>query len=109
MYIDSRTADMQKSSKAMKMLMVGAHCMLWCFEKVARYITESAYIMVAIEGRGFCTSAWRSFKLLFTASLRIATTQLIAYLVVLAAVLGISLGCTAGTVRAYNELHSGAR
>ena len=98
MYLDGKTAEMQKRSRLAKLGMMLVHCCLWCLEKCARYITESAYILIAVEGRGFCVSAWRSFKLLFTASLRIATTQLLAYLVVMAAVLGISLGCTAATV-----------
>ena len=34
------------------------HCCLWCLEKCVRYITMNAYIMIAIEGKGFCLSAW---------------------------------------------------
>jgi hypothetical protein len=59
-----------------------------------------------IEGRGFCASAWRSFKLLFSASLRIATTQMLAYLVILCAMIGISLSCTAATVLILKEVET---
>ena len=68
--------------------MIAVHCCLWCLEKIARYLTEAAYIMIAIEGRGFCLSAWRSFKLLFSNSLRIATTEVIAKLIITVANLG---------------------
>merc|ERR1712167_260937 len=98
MYIDRKTAELQQSNKAVKILMIGVQCCLWCLEKVARYISNAAYIMIAIEGRGFCASAWRSFKLLFSNSLRIATTEVIAKLIITVANLGITMGCTALTV-----------
>ena len=88
MYIDRKTAELQQSNKAVKILMIGVQCCLWCLEKVARYISNAAYIMIAIEGRGFCASAWRSFKLLFSNSLRIATTEVIAMLVLTLSTIG---------------------
>ena len=94
MYIDHKTSEMQKNSKIVMILMKVVHCCLWCFEKCVRFITTNAYIMTAIEGTGFCTSAWRSFKLIFSNSLRIATTQSMSSLLLLLAQLGISLFCT---------------
>ena len=88
MYIDRKTAELQQSNRAVKILMIGVQCCLWCLEKVARYISNAAYIMIAIEGRGFCASAWRSFKLLFSNSLRIATTEVIAMLVLTLSTIG---------------------
>jgi hypothetical protein len=70
-----KTQELQKNNIGVKILMKCVHCLLWCLEKCARYITMQAYIMIAIEGNGFCLSAWRSFKLLFSNTLRIATTQ----------------------------------
>jgi hypothetical protein len=104
MYIDRKTAELQQSNKAVKILMIGVQCCLWCLEKVARYISNAAYIMIAIEGRGFCASAWRSFKLLFSNSLRIATTEVIAMLVLTLSTIGISLGCTAVTITALKQM-----
>ena len=125
MYIDRKTAELQQSNKAVKILMIGVQCCLWCLEKVARYISNAAYIMIAIEGRGFCASAWRSFKLLFSNSLRIATTEVIAMLVLTLStigtaaplecafspvltqarcVAGIALGCTAVTITALKQM-----
>ena len=39
------------------------NCAMWCFEKVIRFMTRAAYIIVAIEGKSFCGAAWRSFKM----------------------------------------------
>ena len=104
MYVDEKTSQLQKDNRAVKILMVAIHCLMWCLEKICRYITETAYILIAIEGRGFCVSAWRSFQLLYTNSLRIATTKAIAFAVVTLANIGVALMCTAGTVIILQEV-----
>ena len=98
MYVDEKTSQLQKTNRAVKILMKAVHCVLYCLEKFARYITEAAYILIAIEGRGFCVSAWRSFQLLYTNSLRIATTQVVAAIVIMLANVSIAMSCMAGTV-----------
>ena len=75
MYIDSKAAELQQRSVAMKVFFHVAHCCLYCFEKCVRFLSYSTYILIAVEGGGFCQSAWKSFKLLFTNSLRVATAQ----------------------------------
>ena len=94
MYIDSKTAELQKDNRWAKILMAAVHCCLWCLEKCARFLTYSSYIMISIEGRGFCVSAWRSFKLIFSNSLRVAATQALATIIILLAQLGVTAGCT---------------
>jgi hypothetical protein len=32
-------------------------CLVACFERIVRFITENAYIMIAITGKNFCASA----------------------------------------------------
>ena len=34
-------------------------CCLWVAEKIVKFINKNAYIMVAIKGQGYCTSASR--------------------------------------------------
>ena len=50
MYIDSKTAEMQKNNRWARVIMAVTHCCLWCLEKCARFLTYSAYIMISIEG-----------------------------------------------------------
>jgi hypothetical protein len=104
MYVDKQTQNLQKANKAAMIAMKLIHCCLWCLEKIARYISNAAYIMIAIEGRGFCVSAWRSFKLLFSNSLRIATTESIALLIIWLANVGITACCVMVTMLALNNL-----
>uniref|UniRef100_A0A671UP36 Choline transporter-like protein n=1 Tax=Sparus aurata TaxID=8175 RepID=A0A671UP36_SPAAU len=39
-------------------------CCFWCLEKLLRYMSHNAYIMVAIYGKNFCTSAREAFFLI---------------------------------------------
>lgn len=45
-------------------------CCFWCLEKFMKFINRNAYIMVAVYGKNFCTSARDSFFLLMRNALR---------------------------------------
>uniref|UniRef100_A0A8C9Z127 Choline transporter-like protein n=1 Tax=Sander lucioperca TaxID=283035 RepID=A0A8C9Z127_SANLU len=47
-------------------------CCFWCLEKVIRYMNRNAYIMVAIYGKNFCSSAREAFFLLMRNVVRVA-------------------------------------
>uniref|UniRef100_A0A8C2X4W4 Choline transporter-like protein n=1 Tax=Cyclopterus lumpus TaxID=8103 RepID=A0A8C2X4W4_CYCLU len=47
-------------------------CCFWCLEKFIRYMNRNAYIMVAIYGKNFCTSAREAFFLLMRNVVRVA-------------------------------------
>uniref|UniRef100_A0A673AFQ8 Choline transporter-like protein n=1 Tax=Sphaeramia orbicularis TaxID=375764 RepID=A0A673AFQ8_9TELE len=47
-------------------------CCFWCLEKFIRYMNRNAYIMVAIYGKNFCTSARDAFFLLMRNVVRVA-------------------------------------
>nr|XP_033505708.1 choline transporter-like protein 5-A [Epinephelus lanceolatus] len=47
-------------------------CCFWCLEKFLRYMNRNAYIMVAIYGKNFCTSAREAFFLLMRNMVRVA-------------------------------------
>jgi choline transporter-like protein 2/4/5 len=49
--------------------------MVACFERAIRFITDSAYIMMAITGKGFCASASQGFYLI----LRRTSQQFVAH------------------------------
>lgn len=39
-------------------------CMIWCLDKCVKFITENAFIQIAINGTDFCTSAKNGFFLM---------------------------------------------
>lgn len=48
-------------------------CFFWCLENFLRFINKNAYIMCAIHGKNFCTSAKDAFNLLMRNVLRVVT------------------------------------
>ena len=49
-------------------IMKCASCLVACFERLIRFITENAYIMIAVTGKNFCMSAQESFYLMLRSS-----------------------------------------
>lgn len=45
-------------------------CFFWCLERFLRFLSKNAYIMCAIHGKPFCTSARDAFNLLMRNFLR---------------------------------------
>ena len=43
-------------------------CCIACFERAIRFLTENAYIMIAITGKNFCSSAQEAFYLMVRSS-----------------------------------------
>lgn len=46
-------------------------CFFWCLERFLRFINRNAYIMCAIHGKNFCTSAGDAFNLLMRNAVRV--------------------------------------
>ncbi|CAM2101336.1 unnamed protein product [Caretta caretta] len=46
-------------------------CCFWCLEKFIKFLNRNAYIMIAIYGKNFCTSAKNAFKLLMRNIIRV--------------------------------------
>ncbi|XP_044728257.1 choline transporter-like 2 [Chrysoperla carnea] len=46
-------------------------CCFWCFEKFIRFINQNAYIVCAIYGTNFCSSAKEAFGLLVRNAIRV--------------------------------------
>ncbi|XP_039533692.1 choline transporter-like protein 5-A isoform X3 [Pimephales promelas] len=47
-------------------------CCFWCLERFIRFMNRNAYIMIAIYGKNFCTSAREAFCLLMRNVVRVA-------------------------------------
>ncbi|XP_060226250.1 choline transporter-like protein 2 isoform X1 [Meriones unguiculatus] len=69
-YLDQRLKAAQ--NKFAKFLMVCLKCCFWCLEKFIRFLNRNAYIMIAIYGTNFCTSARNAFFLLMRNIIRVA-------------------------------------
>ncbi|XP_037674069.1 LOW QUALITY PROTEIN: choline transporter-like protein 2 [Choloepus didactylus] len=69
-YLDQRlkAAD----NKFAKFLLMCLKCCFWCLEKFIKFLNRNAYIMIAIYGTNFCTSAKNAFFLLMRNIIRVA-------------------------------------
>ena len=66
-YVDRRTKSLQESHFSIRCAMRVLHCCMWCFEKIVKFISKNAYIMVAMKGKNFCRSTKAAFLLILTA------------------------------------------
>uniref|UniRef100_A0A673CRT9 Choline transporter-like protein n=1 Tax=Sphaeramia orbicularis TaxID=375764 RepID=A0A673CRT9_9TELE len=69
-YLDHKLKGAQ--NKFAKFLLCCLKCCFWCLEKFIKFLNRNAYIMVAIYGKNFCTSARDAFFLLLRNMIRVA-------------------------------------
>ncbi|XP_016373983.1 choline transporter-like protein 2 [Sinocyclocheilus rhinocerous] len=69
-YLDQKLKGAQ--NKCAKFLLSCLKCCFWCLEKCIKFLNRNAYIMVAIYGKNFCTSAKDAFFLLMRNIVRVA-------------------------------------
>uniref|UniRef100_A0A7N8YLM8 Choline transporter-like protein n=1 Tax=Mastacembelus armatus TaxID=205130 RepID=A0A7N8YLM8_9TELE len=69
-YLDHKLKVAQ--NKFAKFLLCCLKCCFWCLEKFIKFLNRNAYIMVAIYGKNFCTSARDAFFLLMRNMIRVA-------------------------------------
>lgn len=75
-----------------------AKCMLCCagcIEKCLGFINKQAYVEVALQSTGYCTSAWASIKLITSNFVRYGTLKGVVDTVTFFGVVAITFGCTA--------------
>lgn len=63
-YIDKKVKG--KEGKAARCILCCCRCCLFCLEKFLKFLNRNAYIMTAIYGTGFFTSARRAFKVIIS-------------------------------------------
>lgn len=67
-YVDRKTREIQQANAVAQWLMCCIKCCLWCIEKIVAFINRNAYIMVAVKGTGYCSSACRAIALIILVS-----------------------------------------
>ncbi|XP_047213576.1 choline transporter-like protein 2 isoform X1 [Girardinichthys multiradiatus] len=72
-YLDHKLKGAQ--NKFAKFLLCCLKCCFWCLEKFVKFLNRNAYIMVAIYGKNFCTSARDAFFLLMRNVIRVAVVD----------------------------------
>lgn len=68
-YLDHRLKGAE--NKVAKLLLGCLKCCFWCLEKFLKFLNRNAYIMIAVYGTNFCTSARNAFSLLMRNIIRV--------------------------------------
>ncbi|CAF1292237.1 unnamed protein product [Adineta steineri] len=68
-YFERKVKD--KTGKVAKCLFCCCRCCLLCLEKFLKFLNRNAYIITAIYGSGFLTSARRAFRIIISNPLRL--------------------------------------
>eukprot|EP00003_Mantamonas_plastica_P009806 TRINITY_DN1917_c0_g1_i3.p1 TRINITY_DN1917_c0_g1~~TRINITY_DN1917_c0_g1_i3.p1 ORF type:complete len:508 (+),score=157.45 TRINITY_DN1917_c0_g1_i3:851-2374(+) len=79
----------------------------WCLEKFMKFINKNAYIIVASEGKSFCTAAFKAFHLILDNILRVAAVNMVAPLLLGLGkwmIVGITALISAIVLRAQSDL-----
>ncbi|XP_053325681.1 choline transporter-like protein 5 isoform X4 [Spea bombifrons] len=69
-YLDHKLKAAQNAFA--RFLLCCLKCCFWCLEKFIKFMNRNAYIMIAIYGKNFCTSARDAFFLLMRNVIRVA-------------------------------------
>ena len=88
-YIDRQTKSLQEKSGMIKIAMKVVKCCMWCLEKIVKFISRNAYIMIAMKGKSFCSSTVEAFKLIWDNLSQVAVITAITNLLLLLAKVSI--------------------
>ena len=81
-------------NKVLEYLMMCLACLMWCLEKIMKFINKHAYILTAIYGYSFCKSARHAFWLLLRNILRVAAVNMLSSFLLLVGKLLIPIATT---------------
>merc|ERR1712072_961188 len=93
-YINKNTKNLQKKSCIIRALMCCVRCCMWCFEKCVKYITRSAYIIIATQGKSFCSATFTVFHILLNHTTTVGIATVVSSFVILLGKLVITAGCS---------------
>lgn len=102
-YIDHNTKELQQSNILIKIFMKVVQCLMWCFEKILKFISKNAYILIAMKGNSFCTSTFNAFSIILGNLARVGTVSFISIFVLLLCKVSVSV---ASAVITYQILSS---
>ena len=77
-YIMSKTEKLREGNKALKALAMVITCCLWCLEKIVKYVSRMAFILVILEDKHFCGAGWHAVKLIVGNKARFAFVTIFA-------------------------------
>ena len=76
-YLEKKMQEASPDNPIVKYVGCCVRCYLSCLESCVKFLNRNAYILIAIEGDNFCTSAFHAAKLIASNLLRVAAVNLV--------------------------------
>ncbi|CAG5041956.1 unnamed protein product [Parnassius apollo] len=89
-YLDHKLKKFDNSFT--RCIMCCCKCFFWCLENFLKFINKNAYIMCAVHGKNFCTSARDAFSLLMRNIVRVIVLDKVTDFIFFLSKLLISIG-----------------
>ena len=70
-YVEDKLKEKGADKAPVKVLLCLCKCCFWCLEKFIKFINRNAYILTAINGTNFCSSAKEAFSLILRNCVRV--------------------------------------
>ncbi len=87
-YIQKRAKKWDPSGgRILQFLLCIVQCILWCMEKIMKFINKNAYIVTGIYGYSFCKAARTAFFLILRNILRVTAVNLVSSFILLIGIL----------------------
>ena len=81
-------------NKVLEYIMCILQCVMWCLEKIMKFINKHAYIITAIYGNSFCSATRKAFFLLLRNILRVAAVNMVSSFILFLGKLFVPVGTT---------------
>ena len=90
--VEEKLGQYHQDNKLIKAALCVCKCCFWCLEKFMKFLNRNAYIMCAVSGNNFCTSAKDAFFLLLRNAARLAVlTGVVNFLMFLSKIVVVGL------------------
>ena len=80
-YIEEKLKEKGADKPPVKVLLCLCKCCFWCLEKFMKFINRNAYILTAINGTNFCSSAKEAFGLILRNCVRVVVLDKVTQLI----------------------------
>ena len=82
-YIDKKYRELDEESPIYKCASCAVRCCIWMLDCCIKWLTENAYIQVALSSNGFCTSAWNAFCLMIRNAGRFSAQTMVDWMLMI--------------------------
>jgi len=90
-YLMNKFKSMEDTNPLVKWAACCVQYCLWYLQKVIEWLNRNAYIMIAIEGKSFCYSAWEAIMLILNNILTVGAVNIVGDTLLFLGKLSISL------------------